>query len=61
MRGILKVARSRFLVCLLFIEGEKMARIARKYLETEYYHIMVQGIDRNYIFLDDKMKENIEN
>ena len=34
-----------------------MARIARKYLETEYYHIMVQGIERNFIFLDDKMKE----
>ena len=34
-----------------------MARIARKYLETEYYHIMVQGIERNYIFQEDKMKE----
>ena len=31
----------------------KMARIARKYLETEYYHIMVQGIERNYIFQED--------
>ena len=30
-----------------------MARIARKYLETEYYHIMVQGIERNYIFQEE--------
>lgn len=37
-------------------ERRKMARISRKYLETEYYHIMVQGIEKNYIFQDDKMK-----
>jgi len=34
-----------------------MVRIARKYLESEYYHIMVQGIERGYIFEDVKMKE----
>ena len=27
-----------------------MARIARKYLETEYCHIMVQEIEKNYIW-----------
>lgn len=43
-------------------------RIARKYLETSFFHIMVQGINKEYIFKDERyinryiqlMKRNLE-
>lgn len=46
-----------------------MPRLARKYLESSYYHIIVQGIDREYIFKEEKykiiyksiLKKNLEN
>lgn len=34
-----------------------MPRIARKYLESSYVHIIVQGINREYIFEEDSFKE----
>lgn len=33
-----------------------MPRIARKYLDSTYYHIIVQGINREYIFKEDNLK-----
>lgn len=38
-----------------------MPRLARKYLETSYCHVIVQGIDREYIFKDDNLKEAYKN
>lgn len=43
-------------------------RIARKYLETSFFHVMVQGINKEYIFKDERyinryiqlMKRNLE-
>ena len=34
-----------------------MPRLARKYLESNYFHITIQGINREYIFEDDNLKE----
>lgn len=34
-----------------------MPRMARKYLESPYTHIIIQGIDREYIFQDDSLKD----
>ncbi len=34
-----------------------MPRVARKYLESSYIHIIVQGIDREYIFKEEKYKD----
>ena len=33
-----------------------MPRYARKYIETNYLHVIVQGIDRHYIFNNDDLK-----
>lgn len=33
-----------------------MPRIARKQLETTYFHVMTQGIEKRYIFNEDKYK-----
>jgi len=35
-------------------KGNKMARTTRKRSETGIYHIMLRGIDRREIFLDDE-------
>ena len=45
-----------------------MSRAARKYLETSFFHVMVQGINKEYIFKNERyinkylklMKENIK-
>ena len=34
-----------------------MARIARKNLDAMYYHVMVQGINKEYIFEKDECKK----
>lgn len=34
-----------------------MPRLARKYLNTCFYHVITQGINREYIFKGDKLKE----
>ena len=34
-----------------------MPRLARKYLESNYFHIIIQGINREYIFEDNNLKE----
>lgn len=34
-----------------------MPRIARKYLGSSYTHIIIQGIDREYIFQEDSLKD----
>ena len=38
-----------------------MPRLARKYLETSYCHVIVQGINREYIFKDDNLKDAYKN
>ena len=37
-----------------------MARIARKNLDAMYYHVMVQGINKEYIFEEDECKKIYE-
>lgn len=34
-----------------------MARIARKYLESSYFHVIVQGFEKQFIFNDDYFKQ----
>ena len=34
-----------------------MPRIARKYLETSFCHVIVQGINREYIFKENYLKD----
>ncbi len=34
-----------------------MPRIARKYLDSGFFHIMVQGIEKKEIFYKDEYKE----
>ena len=36
-----------------------MPRLSRKAIEAKYYHIMIQGINRSYIFNNDKLKTKI--
>lgn len=44
------------------IKGGKMPRIARKNIENSYYyHIIVQGINKEYIFKKKKLKEAYRN
>ena len=34
-----------------------MPRIARKDYDTSFFHVMIQGINKEFIFNDDKNKE----
>ena len=36
---------------------EQMPRISRKCYESDFFHVMVQGIDREFIFNNDYFKE----
>lgn len=35
-------------------ESDCMPRAARKYLETSFFHVMVQGINKEYIFKNER-------
>ena len=43
-----------------FIRGEMMPRIARKYITVPFFHLMTQGINKEYIFENNKDKEMYE-
>ena len=34
-----------------------MARVARKDFSTSFFHVMVQGINKEYIFNEEKLKD----
>ena len=44
---------------IIVIESEMIiiSRIARKYLDSTFFHVIIQGINKEYIFKEDKFKK----
>ena len=43
----------------IITKGEFMARRPKEYMNTSFFHIMVQGINKEYIFNNSKDRKNI--
>ena len=46
-----------------YIESEMItiSRIARKYKNSSFFHVIVQGINKEYIFHEERFKKLLEN